>query len=219
MKNIFITATNTNIGKTYTTLKLIPALTDMGYKVGVFKPIETGVTSEALDATLLLKTCQKYNTSFQNLTTQDICPIQLKLPAAPIVSADFQPINIDLILQTADKLSTLCDILLIEGAGGLMVPINKDYYMIDLLSDLKAQPLLVTHDKLGCINDTLLNLHLLQTKGLQPITCINVQDQDAFEEITLPYYQKYFPQIYIIQKQLIEFANALINNNYNVKNR
>ncbi|MDQ7084781.1 MAG: dethiobiotin synthase [Sulfurovum sp.] len=58
MKTLFITATGTNIGKTYTTLKLIKALAAQGLRVGVFKPIETGVQTIAPDATLLLHACQ-----------------------------------------------------------------------------------------------------------------------------------------------------------------
>ena len=61
MSSLFITATGTNVGKTHTTLKLIEALAAKGHSVGVYKPIETGVTNIAPDATILLKACQKVN--------------------------------------------------------------------------------------------------------------------------------------------------------------
>ncbi len=218
MKNIFITATNTNIGKTYTTLKLIANLSEKGYKVGVCKPIETGVITQPEDATLLLECCQKYNQDFKNLSTKDICPIQFQLPAAPIIAAKFQKINLDLVFETITKLHTLCDILLIEGAGGLMVPIQKEYFMIDFLSDLNATPLLVTHDRLGCINDTLLNLELLKSKDLTPTICVNVQELTSFEEITLPYYQIYFPEFFILQTQLDQITQALITDSHSDRN-
>ena len=67
MQSLFISATGTNVGKTHTTLKLIEALSDKGLSVGVFKPIETGVTDTAPDASLLLKACQKVNENFKNL--------------------------------------------------------------------------------------------------------------------------------------------------------
>ena len=63
MQSLFITATGTNVGKTYTTLQLIKALSSKGISVGVFKPIETGVTDTVPDATLLLEACKKVNTS------------------------------------------------------------------------------------------------------------------------------------------------------------
>ena len=72
MQSLFITATGTNVGKTHTTLQLIEVLSDQGYKVGVFKPIETGVVHDAPDASLLLKACQKVNENFKTLKVEDI---------------------------------------------------------------------------------------------------------------------------------------------------
>jgi len=58
----------------------------MGYKVGAFKPVETGVQSYPQDASILLKTSQKLNSDFKSLTIDDICPVQFSLPAAPYVA-------------------------------------------------------------------------------------------------------------------------------------
>ena len=63
---LFITATGTNIGKTHTTVQLIEAFAAQGFRVGAYKPIETGVESIPLDASLLLKACQKVNENFKN---------------------------------------------------------------------------------------------------------------------------------------------------------
>ena len=76
--NLFITATNTNVGKTYTTLKLIKQFSKMGYKVGVFKPIETGVKKKPLDGNLLLKEVQKYNPLFKKLSIVSISEKRIK---------------------------------------------------------------------------------------------------------------------------------------------
>jgi len=78
-KKIFITATNTDVGKTYTSLKLIKIYSNLGYKVGVIKPIETGVVDSPLDATLLFKEVKIYNNLFHNLNINDIdwCFIQV----------------------------------------------------------------------------------------------------------------------------------------------
>ena len=72
MSSLFITATGTNVGKTHTTLQLIEALASKGLSVGVFKPIETGVTHTAYDANLLLKACRKVNKNFEDLSPTDI---------------------------------------------------------------------------------------------------------------------------------------------------
>ncbi len=209
MKSLFITATNTSVGKTYTTIKLLEYFSKQGYKTGVFKPIETGVNNKPKDASLLLQTCIQYNLDFKIFSTDDICPIQLKLPAAPYVSANLKDINLDTIFNQAKKLQKFCDILLIEGAGGLLVPICKNYFIVDLIQDLNANTLLVTHDKLGCINDTLLSLELLNKYNINTTWCVNVKRRETFSKITLPFYEEYFEKVYTLQEHLPQIANHL----------
>jgi len=91
---IFITATNTDVGKTYTSLKLIEELGRRGLKVGVLKPIETGVVDEPLDGAKLLRAAQKTNPALMSFTCKDIVPIQFELPASPFVAKGKE--NIDL---------------------------------------------------------------------------------------------------------------------------
>ena len=86
--NIFISANNTNQGKTYTTLKLIETFNNMGYKVGVMKPVETGVEDLPLDGKLLLEKAREFNPKMNYVTLHDVVPIRHKLPAAPYVSGD-----------------------------------------------------------------------------------------------------------------------------------
>jgi len=121
IKKIFISANNTECGKTYTTLKLIQKFSELGYKVGVIKPIETGVKSIPIDGKTLLDEAKKYNPMLKNLTYKDIVPIQFSLPAAPYVCgvADFEKIK-----KAIKKIEPLCNVLLIEGAGGIRVPIK-----------------------------------------------------------------------------------------------
>ena len=119
MQSLFITATGTNIGKTHTTVKLIEAFASKGLSVGAFKPIETGVDSVPQDASLLLKACQKVNKNFKDLKPEDITAYTFPLPAAPFCADTKQIIDLDRIMEKYHKLSQLCDILLVEGAGGL----------------------------------------------------------------------------------------------------
>ncbi len=189
MQSLFITATGTNVGKTYTTLKLIEALSSQGHKVGVYKPIETGVTHTAPDATILLQACKKVNEHFKDLKVEDITAYTFTLPAAPFCADTEQIIHIDKIMEKYHELSKLCDILLVEGAGGLHVPITKNFHMIDLIKKLNIKTLLVTPSRLGCINDTLLSIEALQSRKIDFDWCVNVyEDKDSFEEVTQPYY-------------------------------
>ena len=193
MQSLFITATGTNVGKTYTTLKLIETLSKQGYQIGVFKPIETGVTHTAPDATILLKACQKVNENFKDLKPLDITAYTFALPAAPFCADTEQIIHIAKIMEKYHELSLLCDILLVEGAGGLLVPITKSYTMIDLAKELDSKVLLVTPSRLGCINDTLLSIEALKSREIDFDWCVNLyEDKEGFEKVTQPYYDAVF---------------------------
>ena len=210
-KDIFITATNTEVGKTFTTLSLIEAFSKKGYKVGVFKPIETGVFDTPSDAKALLQMCSKFNADFKNITTKDIAPLQFKLPAAPFVAKKNEKIDFDKIKKSYDKIRFLCDIVLIEGAGGLLVPVEDDFFMVDFIDFFDATPLLVTHSKLGCINDTLLSINLLEQRGYAYEWCVNKKDTDTnFENISLPYYKKKFGKVLTVQDDLDLICQSLL---------
>ena len=209
MQSLFITATNTNVGKTYTTLKLIEAFTSRGFSVGVFKPIETGVTHTAPDATILLEACRKVNENFKNFSTADITAYTFPLPAAPFCADTEQIIDIDKIIKKYHQLSKLCDILLVEGAGGLHVPITKDFLMIDLIQKLNIKTLLVTPSRLGCINDTLLSLETLKARDIDFDWCVNVyEDKEDFAEVTQPYYDAVFPKWWSVEKGLQNYVQS-----------
>ena len=208
MQSLFITATGTNVGKTHTTLQLIEAFASKGLSVGVFKPIETGVTHTAYDASLLLKACQKVNENFKDLSPEDITAYTFPLPAAPFCADIDSTIKIQKIIEKHDELSKLCDILLIEGAGGLMVPITKEYMMINLIKELNSKTLLVTPSRLGCINDTVLSILALKTFDIDFDWCVNLyEDREDFEEVTKPYYDEVFPEWWSVENGLDNYLN------------
>ena len=211
MNPIFVTATNTNVGKTYTTLKLIESFSKQGILVGVCKPIETGVVTEPLDAKELLEAVQKYNPKFKNLKAKDITAYTFELPAAPFCADVEQTIKIEVIKNKIAELQKLCDLLIIEGAGGLMVPITKEYKMIDLAIELNLKTLLVTPSKLGCINDTLLSIEALKNKNISFDWCVNVfEDKAEFSEVTKPYYDAVFPKWWSLENGLKKFVSSKI---------
>ena len=210
MKILFATATNTNVGKTYTTIKLIESFSKQGILVGVCKPIETGVITEPLDAKRLLETVQKHNPNFSNLKPKDITAYTFELPAAPFCADIKKTIDIQKIKDKIYQLQKLCDILIVEGAGGLMVPITENYKMIDLAKDLKCKTLLVTPSKLGCINDTELSIEALKSREIPFEWCVNLfEDRDSFEKVTKPYYDVVYPSWWSLNSLDIKIKNLL----------
>lgn len=213
---IFITATNTNVGKTYTTLRLLETLSSYGLKVGVMKPIETGVITDPLDATLLFETAKRFHPDLAVLSLKDIAPYQFALPAAPFVAKGRKKIDVEKLQAAYEKIAALCDIVLIEGAGGLLVPVEDDFYMYDFIRLFDARTLLVGHDQLGCINDILLNLHLLDSLGVDNYEwCVNSknkEDRESFDKITLPFLKKLFGRVLFVQEDMQEIAKSLVNN-------
>ena len=211
---IFVTATNTDIGKTYATKKLIQSLSNEGYKVGVFKPIETGVEEFPPDATELFEYAKTFNEDLKNLTINDICPYQFKLPAAPYVAKEHEDIEIDVIKIALEKLQNHCDIVLMEGAGGVMVPISEGFFIIDLIEIFADTVLLVVPSRLGSINDTLLNLEVLGQKKIPLTWAVNLyEDKDSFSTVTAPFYKDYFKTYYTLQENMKEITQELLEGN------
>ena len=211
-KRIFITATNTDIGKTYTTQQLLDAYSQMGYRVGVYKPIETGVNGLPADGSLLLKHASTLNPALKSLKINDIVSLSLPLPAAPYVANKARKIDLKIFDKALAKIEKLCDIVIIEGAGGIMVPLDDELMMIDLAHYFGAVTLLVTHCRLGCINDTLLSLEKLKHLNIPYLWTFNCrQNDDSFKNTSLPYFKKYFEPLYFLGHNTPALAQALLD--------
>ena len=144
---IFVSGTGTSVGKTYINMQLNALLMARGFEIISIKPIETGVEANSACGDFFSANVRNANIlpqdallHAQNQSTKkdikDICFYTFSLPAAPFV-ADLQgEIDLDFLKRKIFALEKQCDILLIEGAGGLFVPITKDYFFIDLIKDL-----------------------------------------------------------------------------------
>ena len=198
-KSIFITATNTDVGKTYASEKFLRYFASKGLKVGYFKPCETGVNDLPLDGNKMLNITKELNPDFK-VNLCDIVPYQFKLPAAPYVAKGDTPISLELIKEKKKYLEQFCEVLIIEGAGGLMVPLEKDLFIIDLIKELDCEAILITPSKLGCINDTLLSINALKAKNIDFEFYINLyQDIDSFEKVSKPFLIDYFKKLKFLQ--------------------
>lgn len=212
-KRIFITATNTDIGKTYTSKLILKEYASRGIRVGVIKLIETGVINGlALDGEELLTCVKELNSEFQSITTSDIVPITYELPAAPFVASDNTQLDMTKLDDAIIKLEALCDVLIIEGAGGLYVPIDGNTMMIDLIKYYNATALLVTHCSLGCINDTLLSSKALLDKKIPHVIAFNCRNNDkSFAEISGPYFEKIGFEVLKVDKNIDTICDVLYN--------
>jgi dethiobiotin synthetase len=198
-KNIFVSATNTDVGKTYSCGKLLEHYAKKGFKVGYFKPFETGVVDFPLDGTKMLNLVKTLNPSF-DVTINDVVPYQFKLPAAPYVAKENTIIDIEFLKEKKKFLEQFCDVLIIEGAGGLMVPIKKDLFIIDLIKIFDCEAILITSSKLGGINDTLLSINALKAKNIDFKFYINLyQDIESFEKVSKPFLLDYFGKLNFIE--------------------
>lgn len=194
-KVFFVTATNTDVGKTYACIVLLRKFAKKGYRVGYFKPIETGVEELPNDGSKLMKVAQSLNSEF-TFGIDDVVPYQFKMAAAPYISKGETKIDFEFLKNKKEELLKSCDILFIEGAGGLMVPIEKDVFMIDMIKLFDAEAILISPSNLGSINDTLLSMQALKKKKIKYKWYINLyKDKENFETITLPFYKDYFKKI------------------------
>lgn len=212
-KRIFVTATNTDIGKTYTTKLLLKEFAARGLLVGVVKPIETGVVDGiAPDGEELLECVKQLNPRLWSLDVEDIALITYELPAAPFVSSDNTPLDLKKIERTIKDMEGSCDVIIIEGAGGLYVPVDENNMMIDMISKLNAVALLVTHCSLGCINDTLLSKKALEDRNIPHAVAFNCRAEDeSFKVVSEPYFIKTNQKVLKVDGDIDTICDVLYN--------
>lgn len=181
-QGFFITGTDTGVGKTVTTACLLSLYRKHRLNVGVMKPVETGVDPECSssansDAKFLMEIAQCSDPLSQ------VCPVRLKTPASPLQAAEIEnrSIDIDRIFSCFHQLADKYDHLLVEGVGGLLVPIKSDYLVCDLIRDLGLPLLVVARNALGTLNHTLLTLRAAQQAGI-PIRGVILNRTQAGEK-------------------------------------
>ena len=167
-KGIFITGTDTGVGKTLLAASLAAFLRDRGYRVGVMKPAETGCPES--DGTLIPQDALRLKEAAGCAEPiETICPYSFAEPLAPSIAAERsnRKIDVDLLLNTYGEISAKYDVTLVEGAGGLMAPLLPSYTYADFAHVLKLPVLMVAANKLGVINHLLLALEHASCRGLK----------------------------------------------------
>lgn len=162
--HIFVTGTDTDIGKTVVTAGLAAVMQSLGYKAGVYKPFQSG--AEEKNGFLVspdLAFVKKLDFYVETLSTY-----LLKPPTAPYIAAEIDgvQINLNTVCREYQTLKQNCETVLVEGAGGLMVPVTKDAVMGDVANMLDLPVLIVARPDLGTINHTLLTINQAKVIGL-----------------------------------------------------
>lgn len=176
--NFFVTATNTDVGKTFVTSSLLKAFLDENLSTIAIKPIQSGCTQDTLtDAMVYTKISSK-----NNFTPR----YSLKFPSSPEYAAKKENIKIDFneILKYCNDFLQNYENVIIEGAGGLFVPLNEKSYIIDLIQALNLPVVLVCKNELGVINQILLSIEALENRGLK-LDLIVLNFSDLNDEISL----------------------------------
>lgn len=170
-RTLFVTAIDTGCGKTVATGLLARSLQAAGYRTGTMKPVQTGCSGIAEDILTHRQICG------EELTAEDRSgltgPEVLQLPAAPALAARTagRTLTVEAIDSALRELQQRYELLLVEGAGGLFVPLTEpadkeNRLLIDWLARHNLPTVLVTSGKLGGINHTLLSLEALHSRGI-----------------------------------------------------
>lgn len=157
--NAFVTGTDTGVGKTYATARLIRRLRARGLDTVGFKPICCGSRE---DAEILRAAAD------DALTLNEVNPVWLRTPAAPYTAAlvENRPVDLALVRETFAGLRARHRSVLVEGVGGWLVPIEKDYTVADLAAECGLPVIVVVRNRLGALNHAALTVHHLRARGL-----------------------------------------------------
>jgi len=193
-KGFFITATDTNVGKTFVAEAMARGMLEAGIKVGVMKPVETGcIRNETMPTgagassglrpsdALRLKAA-----AHSDAPLELINPYRFSAPLAPSIAASEagETIELSIIKARFDELARDSDTMIVEGAGGIMVPLNYNETTLDLMIMLALPVIIVAPSRLGCINHTLLTYKAATGAGLTVAAVILNQPDELIDEST-----------------------------------
>jgi dethiobiotin synthetase len=166
--SFFVTGTDTEVGKTLVSGALILKMREAGLKVAGFKPVVAGTYLDSSD--------QRLNEDLETLRIasglsphqQSLCPYVLDEAAAPHIVAKRNEIPLDatIILDAFNVLAQEFDAVVVEGAGGFLVPLNEQEDLADLVQAMDLPVILVVGMRLGCINHALLTCEAIQSRQL-----------------------------------------------------
>ncbi|RMD54769.1 MAG: dethiobiotin synthase, partial [Nitrospirae bacterium] len=165
---IFITGTDTGVGKTFVSRGIIKSLKRRGVSVGAMKPVETGCikrNGELIPADAI----ELKRASNMKEPIEIINPFSYEMPLSPYAASMYEEIKIkkDKILDVFHMLKKRYDFVIVEGAGGLMVPLSRDYMIADLIIHMELPIIIVAKAGLGTLNHTILTIKVAKLYGIE----------------------------------------------------
>ena len=156
MKSLFVTGTDTDVGKTCVSASIVKNLRDMDIDVGVMKPFASGHKKNSNSLPQDVEILMKYSGSQDPIDL--VNPYFFEIPTSPYDAAKIlvQKINLQKVIDAYNKLRSSHDLVIVEGIGGLMTPITQNYFVSNLISELDIDTIIVMGSKLGTVNHTLL---------------------------------------------------------------
>jgi dethiobiotin synthetase len=166
---LFVTGTDTGVGKTVFTGLLLRHLRGSGLRALAMKPFCSGSRADVQ----LLQSLQP-----GELAEEEMNPYYFRQPIAPLVAREAQGRRITPgeVIASVRKIRAKCDVLLIEGSGGLLVPLARGFLVADLIDQIDCKVLLVARNRLGTINHTLLTVRALQAIDKEPLAIVMMSD-------------------------------------------
>jgi dethiobiotin synthetase len=176
-KGFFITGTDTGVGKTIISAALVKAVQFLGFRAVGMKPIETGCKRPAVSRQhrehrddSLIPSDGKFLKAISNSdeSLDLITPVRFENPLAPLPASEREgiPVDMEKITNAFATFAHKYTVLIIEGVGGILVPITKDYFVLDMAKDFGLPVIVVTRPGLGMINHTLLTVNYALKEGL-----------------------------------------------------
>ncbi|MDI6703424.1 MAG: dethiobiotin synthase [bacterium] len=207
-KGIFITGTDTEVGKTVVSAGIAGALKATGVNIGVMKPISSGGNKDAMFLIKAVESCDPLEL---------VNPICLDLPLAPSVVEEVSgtPIDLNKVWDSFDRLCDKYDFMIVEGIGGLCVPLKDHFLVIDMIKRLDLPIIVVSRPGLGTINHTLLTIwcarnYNIEIKGV----IINGLKEEGILERTNPHVIEKVAHVEILG--ILPFASSINVNTCNL---
>ena len=229
MKSLFVTGTDTDVGKTCVSASIVKNLRDMDIDVGVMKPFASGHKKNSNSLPQDVEILMKYSGSQDPIDL--VNPYFFEIPTSPYDAAKIlvQKINLQKVIDAYNKLLSSHDLVIVEGIGGLMPRITQNYFVSNLISELDIDTIIVMGSKLGTVNHTLLTYeHCKQMRLKLKGFVINQTESNGYElanlkqqimeltsqivYCTIPYHRNFDFDLYVDN-----FTNFVYISNFGLK--
>ena len=167
MNSIFVTGTDTDVGKTCVSAAMANYFREKNIDVGVMKPFASGYKATADSVSEDVEILMKYSQTHDSIDL--VNPYYFEIPTSPYDACKQLNLEIDIskVIDSYTQLASIHDMVIVEGIGGIMTPISKNYFVSDLISDLNLESIIVTGTKIGSVNHSMLTYEHARQKNLK----------------------------------------------------